>query len=307
MPARTKRKSKRKSNRRSLVLWVLVLVLGLFLWWIYRSDRLTAIFPVPTPQANTGAATSAPRTSPSGNRNLLLGNPSGAVHDPGQPKNYLIERPQYVLAYNRDRGIPSWVSWQLTQSDFGDAERKDNFVADTSLPEGWYQVTTDDYTGSGYDRGHMCPSADRTATQEDNDDTFIMTNIVPQAPDNNRVTWEHLESYSRDLVQQGHVLYIITGGEGDNGTIAKGKVAVPRYTWKIIVVMPKGTSDIARITADTPVIAVRVPNGLKDKIGDWEEYRVTVASIEEATGFQFFTNLPGDIQRALKSGVAPLP
>jgi endonuclease G len=261
----------------------------------------------PTAPAGSTGATPAPRAAPSGNRNLQLGNPSGAVADPNQPTNYLIERPQYVLSYNRDRGTPNWVSWQLTRQDLGEAQRSNAFVTDTTLPKGWYRVSLDDYTGSGYDRGHMCPSADRTATQDDNDATFIMTNIVPQAPDNNRNTWEHLESLSRDLVNQGHVLYIIAGGDGDNGKIAKGKVAVPRNTWKIIVVMPKGESDITRITADTPVIAVRVPNGLKDKLGDWDQYRVTVASIEAATGYRFFTNLPPDIQNALKSRIDPVP
>jgi len=103
------------------------------------------------------------------------------------------------------------------------------------------------------------------------------------------------------------VLYIIAGGDGDNGTIAKGKVSVPRYTWKIIVVMPKGESDVTRITADTPVIAVRIPNGLKNRLGDWDQYRVTVASIEAATGYHFFTNLPPDIQSALKSRIDPVP
>jgi endonuclease G, mitochondrial len=303
---------------------MLVLLLGLFLWWAYTTGRLTVILPAPTSPAGTAvanlstrtvptapagtiAASPGPRTAPSGNRNLLLGNPSSAVHDPSQPTNYLIERPQYALSYNRDRGIPNWVSWQLAPSDLGDAKRSNTFVADTTLPKGWYRVTLDDYTGSGYDRGHICPSADRTASQKDNEATFLLTNVLPQAPDNNRNTWENLESFSRELVGKGHVLYIIAGGDGDNGTIAKGKVAVPRYTWKIIVVMPKGESDVTRITADTPVIAVRVPNGLKDKLGDWDQYRVTVASIEAATGYHFFTNLAPDIQNALKSRIDPVP
>jgi endonuclease G, mitochondrial len=301
-----------------------VLLLGLFLWWAYTTGRLTTSVPVEIPPLSTAVANVStptmptaparatsiapgPGTTPSGNRNLLLGNPSGAVHDLSQPTNYLIERPQYALSYNRDRGIPNWVSWQLTQQDLGEAKRSNVFVADTTLPEGWYRVTTDDYTGSGYDRGHVTPSADRTATQTDNEATFILTNILPQAPDNNRNTWENLESLSRDLVQKGHVLYIIAGGDGDNGTIAEGKIAVPRYTWKIIVVMPKGESDVTRITADTPVIAVRIPNALNEKLGDWDEYRATVASIEEATGYHFFTNLPPDIQSALKSRIDPVP
>ena len=325
MPSRSRRNVTRpRSSRRSGTFWIVVLLLGLFLWWAYTSGRLTASLPagipplgtvvasLSTPTRSTAPARAtpvvpAPGTAPGGNRNLLLGNPSGAVHDPSQPANYLIERPQYALSYNRDHGIPNWVSWQLTSSDLGEAKRSNIFVSDTSLPKGWYRVTLDDYTGSGYDRGHMCPSADRTATQKDNEATFVLTNIVPQAPDNNRNTWEHLESLSRELVNQGHVLFIIAGGDGDNGTIAKGKVAVPRYTWKIIVVMPKGESDVSRITADTPVIAVRIPNGLKDTLGDWDQYRVTVASIEAATGYHFFTNLPPDIQSALKSRVDPVP
>jgi len=325
MPPRSRRKTTRsRPARQSPTFWIVVVLLGLFLWWAYSSGRLTVPVSVEAPPLGTAVAGLATRTAPtapakataaapssgaapSGNRNLLLGNPSGAVHDPSQPDNYLIERPQYVLSYNRDRGIPNWVSWQLAPSDLGEVKRSNTFIADTTLPKGWYRVTLDDYTGSGYDRGQICPSADRTATQKDNEATFVLTNILPQAPDNNRNTWENLESFSRDLVNKGHVLYIIAGGDGDNGTIAKGKVAVPRYTWKIIVVMPKGKSDIASITADTPVIAVRIPNGLKDKLGDWDQYRVTVASIEAATGYHFFTNLAPDIQDALKSRIDPVP
>jgi len=296
-----------RPNRRTQTLWILVLLLGLFLWWAYTSNRLTAFLPAPTPPAATSAVSPSTRTVPSGNRNLLLGNPSGAVHDPAQPTNYLIERAQYALSYNRDHGIPNWVSWQLTKGDLGDVKRSNTFVPDTTLPAGWYRVTLDDYTGSGYDRGHMCPSGDRTATPKDNQATFILTNILPQAPDNNRSTWEHLESFSRLLVSKGHVLYIIAGGDGSNGTIAKGKVLVPRYTWKIIVVMPKGESDVTRITADTQVIAVRIPNALSDKLGDWDQYRVSVASIEAATGYHFFTNLAPDLQKTLKSRVDAVP
>jgi endonuclease G, mitochondrial len=314
MPSR--RSSSR--SRRGQVVSILAALFGLFLLWAYGSNKLTAFLPTATPGASTSAvtphtgagttaATLPPGAAPSGNRNLLLGNPSGATHDPSQPTNYLIERPQYALSYNRDHGIPNWVSWQITPKDLGNTKRNDKFVPDTTLPKGWYQVTLDDYTGTGYDRGHLCPSADRTASAKDNQATFIMTNIQPQAPGNNRATWEHLEAFSRDLVDQGHVLYVIAGGDGKDGTIAKGKVLVPSNTWKIVVVMPKGESDIRRITADTPVIAIRVPNGLKDKLDDWEHYRVTVAEIEEATGYHFFTNLAPDIQKALKSRVAPVP
>ncbi len=293
---------------------VVLLILAVIILWLYFSRQSSSRDPVliqfPSVVPATSVAPAAPSTTripSSDNRNLSLGNPSDAVHDANQPNNYLIERPQYALSYNRDHGIPNWVSWQVTKQDLGDVKRSPTFTSDTSLPKGWYRVTLDDYTGSGYDRGHMCPSADRTATSKDNLATFILTNVLPQAPDNNRSTWEHLEALSRTLVGKGHVLNIIAGGDGTIGTIAKGKVLVPAYTWKIIVVLPKGATDSSQVTADTPVIAVRIPNGLKEKLGDWDQYRVTVASIEKATGYHFFGNLAPDIQQALKSQVAPVP
>ena len=292
---------------------VIVLLLGLTIFWFAAcqspnsaSEPNQGIPMVPTP---TVAPTAPPpiQSPPSTNRNLALGNPSDAAHNINDPDNYLIERPQYVLSYNRDRGIPNWVSWQVTKQDLGTTPRSPTFTSDTSLPKSWYHVTLDDYTGSGYDRGHMCPSADRTATAIDNAATFILTNVLPQAPDNNRSTWEHLESFSRTLVGKGHVLDIIAGGDGTIGTIANGHVAVPRYTWKIIVVLPKGATSSTQITAATPVIAVRIPNGLKNKLGDWDQYRVPVATIEKATGYHFFGNLTAKIQQALKTQVAPIP
>jgi endonuclease G len=306
--------------RLSRTMVVVLLALAVILLALYLSRQppgsgpvviqLPSIVPAPSVAPATSAGPAGPPTLPipaSGNRNLALGNPSNAVHDANQPNNYLIERPQYALSYNRDHGIPNWVSWQVTKQDLGDVQRSPTFSPDTSLPKGWYRVVLDDYTGSGYDRGHMCPSADRTATAKDNLATFILTNVLPQAPGNNRSTWEHLEAFSRTLVGKGHTLYIVAGGDGTIGTIAKGKVTVPAYTWKIIVVLPKGATDSSQITADTPVIAVRIPNGLNDKLGDWDQYRVTVASIEQATGYHFFGNLAPDIQQALKSHVAAVP
>src|SRR5262245_16436840 len=103
MPSRSRRKLTRpRSSRRGPTLWILVLLLGLFLWWAYSSGRLSTSLPVeipplgtavtnlstptgPNAPASTAAVAPAPGTAPSGNRNLQLGNPSGAVHDPSQP------------------------------------------------------------------------------------------------------------------------------------------------------------------------------------------------------------------------------
>ncbi|MSU50844.1 MAG: hypothetical protein EXS37_17445 [Opitutus sp.] len=116
---------------------------------------------------------------------MQLGNPSGATVDPANQTRYLIQRAQYALDYNATTREPNWVAWDLTSTDTGSSGRSD-FVVDTTLPAGFYQVLTTDYSGSGYDRGHMCPSGDRTLSTADNQFTFFMSNMLPQAPDNNQ-------------------------------------------------------------------------------------------------------------------------
>lgn len=91
---------------------------------------------------------------------LTLGNPSGATSSTSNYTNYLMLKSQYALSYNRNWATPNWVAWHLGSEDLGSAPRQDDFRADTLLPSGWYRVQSSDYTNSGYDRGHMTPSAD---------------------------------------------------------------------------------------------------------------------------------------------------
>jgi endonuclease G, mitochondrial len=171
-------------------------------------------------------------TSPSTNPHLPFGNPSKANQN--NLSNYLMEKHQFVLSYNCSEGIPNWVSWQLNRSWLGSVDRSDDFRPDSDLPSSCYSVNPNDYRGSGYDRGHLTPSADRTKTQADNSATFLMTNMIPQAPANNREVWRELEEYARDLAFEGKELYLIAGGDGKKATIAQKKISVPKFTWKII-------------------------------------------------------------------------
>jgi endonuclease G len=243
---------------------------------------------------------------------LTMGNPSNAVTDIAQPNNYLLDKPQYAVGYDRDKGRPNWVSWHLDSTWIGSAPRQDDFRPDTTLPAGWYQVKATDYTGSGFDRGHHTPSADRTNTIASNSATFLMTNMMPQSPDNNQGPWESLESYCRTLVSSGNELYIIAGGSGSGGTgsnggttftVASGHVSVPSQTWKVIVVLPAGSNDVSRVTSSTRTIAVIMPNTQGIRTVPWRNYRVSVDQVEALTGYDFFSSVPATVQSAIESVV----
>jgi endonuclease G len=256
-----------------------------------------------------GTELSVSGTGENGNR--MLGNPSGAVASTAYPNNYLMDKAYYSLSYSRDRGTPNWASWHLDKGDLGTAPRQDDFRADNTLPAGWYQVQSSSYTGSGFDRGHNCPSADRTSTVAANSATFLMTNMVPQAPNNNQRTWAALETYERDLVNAGNEVYIIcgaygTGGTGSNGgvtnTLDNGHVTVPARMWKVIVVLPQGSNDLGRITTSTRVIAVNTPN-INSLSTDWKTYRTSVDAIESATGYNLLSNVSSSIQGVIEARV----
>lgn len=242
---------------------------------------------------------------------MLLGNPSGATADVSNANNYLVTKPQFALSYSKSRGTPNWVSWHVSKDWLGNAPRQDNFRSDMALPEGWYRVKASSYSGSGFDRGHNTPSADRTKSVEDNAATFLMTNMIPQAPKNNQETWANLEDYTRELVQAGQEVYVImgsygTGGTGSNGgtvnKIDEGRVTVPSRIWKVLVVLPEGNDDLSRINATTRVIAVNTPNTQSVRT-DWASYRTSVDAIEKATGYDLLSAVPEDIQEVLESRV----
>jgi endonuclease G len=253
------------------------------------------------------------QTPPPLGEHLTMGNPSNAATNVNQPTNYLLDKPQYAVSYNRDLGRPNWVSWHLDSSWIGSTPRQDDFRNDTTLPVGWYQVQATDYSGSGFDRGHNCPSGDRTNTVASNSATFLMTNMMPQSPDNNQGPWEALESYCRTLVSQGNELYIIGGGSGSGGTgsnggttftVANGHVGVPSQTWKVILVLPAASgNDVTRVTTSTRTIAIIMPNTQGIRTNDWKTYRVSVDQVEALTGYDFFSAVSTSIQSVIEARV----
>ena len=228
------------------------------------------------------------------NIHLQYGNPS---HAQVSLNNYLIERPEYALSYNCAAGIANWVSWQLDSSWLGQVDRSNDFRPDSELPSKCYAVKPNDYRGSGYDRGHVVPSGDRTRRPEDNSATFIMSNIIPQSPANNREVWRELEEYTRELAQQGKEIYIVAGGSEIKAKIAQNQVVVPKYTWKVILILdPEAENNIATASA----IAVWIPNDEEVARTDWQDYVLSVRELEARTGFNFFDRLPKKLQQQIK-------
>jgi endonuclease G len=257
---------------------------------------------IETSQKKKDVPADAPNLSAEEAKKIYLapGNPSnaGAASD-----NLLIVNSAFAASYNERKGIANWASWRLTEEDLGEATRQNDFRPDPSLPQGFPEISSSDYSSSGFERGHLCPSADRASSNGMNSLTFLMTNIAPQEHDLNGGPWEKLERYTRAMARRDASLYIIAGGYGSKGRL-KNKVTIPTNYWKIIVVIENG-GDISAADSATRVIAVDMPNekGILDR--NWREYTTTVRSIEEKTGYDFLSALPRKLQDVLETKVDP--
>lgn len=289
-----------------IALAIIVLVL-IFCFWVGKkiNDRLRGTPETPEvsrPDGRPELPSMPPANEEEARRvYLALGNPSGA--SAADPNNYLLINKYFALSYNRDKGIPNWAAWRISKNELGDFPRPDPdpFRPDDRLPKNWQRVTPSDYTRSGFDRGHLAPSADRSASVEGMSETFLMTNMTPQTGDLNRGPWQKLEGYLRTLVTRGSDVYIYSGVYGEKGKL-KNKVSIPTNSWKIAVVVPSGVPPSA-INENTRVIAVDMPNVKGIKNADWQIYRTSVRQIEQNTGYDFFSNLPPNVQNALETKI----
>ena len=249
-------------------------------------------------------------------QHMVMGNPSGAVTDVGVPLNYLMMKPQYALSYNSDKGTSNWTSWHLDNTwTTGVADRQNDFRSDDTLPLSFKHVSDGyQFATYGFDRGHMCPSADRTSSVADNSATFLMTNMVPQASGNNQGPWASMETYIRtQLSGTVNELYIISGGTGIGGTSSTGHwdsiidtagntVTVPHVTWKVVMVLPSGTSDdVARVSTSTRTFAVIMPNDDNIRSDQWQKYLATVDQVEALSSYDFYSNVPTAVQDVIEA------
>jgi len=145
-----------------------------------------------------------------------------------------ICRQAYLVGYDADSKIPEYVEWTLTPDHaLGCVTRSNAFTADNSVKGG---ATPDDYTKTGYDKGHMAPDGDQSWDQQVEYESFLMTNMTPQAGSLNRGIWKLLETSFRGWVVQGNTNYTaISGAVYDNTDKKIGNgVVVPHAFFKVV-------------------------------------------------------------------------
>jgi DNA/RNA endonuclease G (NUC1)/PKD repeat protein len=271
----------------------------------------TATFRATAADGTTGTISFPAENPPLGDQSLYrdplaVGTPTDAT----PADEFRITRPQYTVSYNGAKGEPNWVAYELSTADRGNLTgyRCDCFTTDPNVTgAGFYGVSTSDYINSGFDRGHMVRSNDRELARGEQATTYFMSNIVPQTAALNQHRWAALETYLQ-TVADGPThpeVYIVAGPRGNAGTIGGGHVVIPTATWKVALVLPAGTTP-ASIHGPSDIIdliAVDMPNttSLPQDV-NWEAHRVTVDSVEKASGYDLLSALPNTFEEVIESG-----
>ncbi len=199
----------------------------------------------------------------------------------------------FTLCYNKAHEQSNWVAYQLTAAETqGTAQRSNKFKPDPKVKGG--TATDADYKQSGYDRGHLAPAADMSWSETAMQESFYYSNMSPQVPSFNRGIWKKLEEQVRAWALQFDEIYVATGPVLTAGLphIGANKVTVPSLYYKALLVYGnKGKQ----------AIAFALPNEASQQ--PLNNYAVTIDSLENLTGINFFVGLPDDEETLLESVV----
>ncbi|MHA2688842.1 DNA/RNA non-specific endonuclease [Vibrio harveyi] len=213
--------------------------------------------------------------------------------DKGMPStnsDQFLCRDGYAVGYNYVTKNADWVAYHITAESVNITNKRSNsFKEDTEMPD-YARSTLADYKGSGYDRGHLAPSATMDFTRESMKQSFLMSNMSPQLPGFNRVGWRVLEEHVRDLANEYNELYVVTGPiyQGNEGTIGNG-VVIPSAFYKVIL-DPSFDEAIAFIVPHRDVSSSELAN-----------FITTIDEVERQTGLDFFAQTPDSIEDNMES------
>lgn len=204
----------------------------------------------------------------------------GAPQIEHEGMNQYLCRTGYAVNYNYVTKVPYFAVENIRVENLVKvAPRKDDFREDQQVPVN-YRGVLQDYTASGYDRGHVAPAADMTYSAQAMSESFLLTNMMPQNPGNNRGIWKYTEEMTRYWASKYGQVYVITGTifDGTSPTIGNG-VRVPSHVWKIII-DPRGRA-----------IAFLYPNQKLDP-KEIAKYIVSISELETYTAINFSPLLP---------------
>ena len=198
----------------------------------------------------------------------------------------ILKRKAYTVSYDKEKKIPYWVAWHLTAEHVdGEIKRFGGYWADKGVPEP--KATKEDYKGSGWSHGHMCPAGDNKWDSIAMKETFLLTNICPQHRSLNSGLWNRIEQDSRKWAKKYGDVYIACGPvllKREHETIGENKVVVPEAFFKVILCLEGKPKAIGFI--------VRNNEGQKRR----DQFVNTVDDVERITGIDFFPALPDDIE-----------
>ncbi len=198
----------------------------------------------------------------------------------------VLDRDGYSLGYSYQYKSALWVSYVISTGSIGvDVERGDEFYADPDIPEK-YRVKPEDFVNTGYDRGHLAPSAAIDFSRLSNNQTFAMSNIALQHPKLNRQAWGSLEKTVRGWTSSKGKLYVITGPLYDKNPTRINDIPVPKSFYKIVYAF-----------SDNKAIGFIIPNEDVKASQLWD-YAVSVEEVEKQTGYHFFDKLGNKVPKA---------
>lgn len=264
------------------------------------------------------ASTEPPVSAPAGAtiapaplyRNTEFGIPA----DAGPDDDIILEKNGFTLSYDCADGRANWVSWHVNGGHFGDSETGTTFRIDTTIPDDCPRVSHNDYTNSGFQRGHLVRQEERSHSAEASRETYLASNAVPQHAALNAGPWLELEDYVCYLTRnEGNDAYLVAGPHGamrDDGRVLRlgndDEIVVPTHTWKAVLVL-SGGHGIGEVDSvgDVDAIAVIMPNRTDIRQHSWQDYRVTIDEIEQATGYDLFADLPDSIEEMIEGRLRP--
>jgi endonuclease G len=182
---------------------------------------------------------------------------------------------EYITVFSKSKKYPVLVEWWLTKQKVSCASpvaRKDQFVPDPLLTSETDLIK--DYTGSGFDRGHMAPAADNQCSGPDAmKESFYFTNMAPQYGSLNRGDWKTLEMRTRELALNQDSVKIWTGSVGETRKVQR--LSIPEKCWKVIYVKSTNTW------------SAYIFNNDQSKANGIEDNKVSVEDVEKLTNLKF--------------------